>query len=160
MRPVADREIRESFVNCTKGETRRLSVPRDLATRPWADLDFLGWWDQAAPERAYLVAESGDRLVGVALRRTTGGRRNMCSLCLTTHTGDGVALMTARKAGRAGQQGNSVGSYLCADLACSLYMRGRKAPEPGGRLPESLTEAEQIARTVANLATFLARVTA
>ncbi len=159
MRPVTEREIRESFVNCTKGETRRLSVPRDLATRPWADLDFLGWWDQAAPERAYLVTESGDRLVGVALRRTTGGRRNMCSLCLTTHTGDGVALMTARKAGRSGQQGNSVGSYLCADLACSLYVRGKKSPEPGGRLQESLTEAEQIARTTANLANFLARVT-
>lgn len=159
MRPVTEREIRESFVNCTKGETRRLSVPRDLATRPWADLDFLGWWDQAAPERAYLVTESGERLVGVALRRTTGGRRNMCSLCLTTHTGDGVALMTARKAGRAGQQGNSVGSYLCADLACSLYVRGRKAPEPGGRLQESLTEAEQIARTTANLATFLTKIT-
>lgn len=160
MRPVTEREIRESFVNCTKGETRRLSVPRDLAARPWAELDFLGWWDQAAPERAYLVTESGDRLVGVALRRTTGGRRNMCSLCLTTHSGDGVALMTARKAGRAGQQGNSVGSYLCADLACSLYVRGKKSPGPGGRLQESLTEAEQIARTTANLANFLARVTA
>jgi hypothetical protein len=162
MRPVTEREIRASFVNCSKGAAKRLVVPRDLATSPWDDLDFLGWRDPAAPDRAYVVAESGDGVIGVALRRATpppGGRRSMCALCLTTHSGDGVALMTARKAGRDGQQGNSVGSYLCADLACSLYLRGRKDPGPGGRLHESLPLAAQIERTVANLAGFLSRVT-
>ncbi len=161
MRAVTESDIRASFVNCTKGEAKRLAVPKDLAARPWDDLDFLGWRNPATPDRAYLVAESADGLVGVALRRATpaaGGRRTMCSLCLTTHTGDGVALMTARKAGRTGQQGNSVGSYLCADLACSLYLRGKKEVEPGGRLRESLTLAEQVERTTANLAGFLDRV--
>jgi treble-clef zinc-finger protein len=163
MRPVTEPEIRASFVNCTKGEAKRLAVPRDLAGSLWADLDFLGWRDPAAPDRAYLVAEAGtDGLVGVALRRATpkpGARRGMCALCLTVHTGDGVALMTARKAGKDGQQGNSVGSYMCADLACSLYLRGRKDPGPGGRLNESLELADQIDRTAANLAGFLFRVT-
>jgi hypothetical protein len=162
MRPVTEREIRASFVNCSKGEAKRLAVPRDLATRPWDDLDFLGWRDPAAPDRAYLVAESGDGFVGIALRRAAPGagrvRRGMCSLCLTTHSGGGVALMTARKAGRSGQLGNSVGSYLCADLACSLYLRGKKDVEAGGRLPESLTLAEQVERTLANLAGFLDKV--
>jgi hypothetical protein len=162
MRPVTEREIRASFVNCTKGEAKRLAVPRDLATRPWDDLDFLGWCDPASPQRAYLVAEAGDGLVGVALRlassHTGRVRRSMCSLCLTTHTGGGVSLMTARKAGRNGQQGNSVGSYLCADLACSLYLRGKKDVGAGGRLHESLTLQEQIERTTANLARFLDKV--
>jgi hypothetical protein len=82
----------------------------------------------------------------------------MCSLCLTTHTGDGVSLMTARRAGRNGQQGNSVGAYICTDLACSLYLRGKKEGGPGARLHESLTLEEKIERTTANLAGFLDKV--
>jgi len=163
MRPLSEREIRASFVNCTKGETKRLALPRELADRPWEDLDFLGWRDPAAPARAYLVAESGGGLVGVALRRAASyagqPRRSMCSLCLTTHTGDGVALMSARRAGRNGQQGNSVGAYMCTDLACSLYLRGKKETGPGGRLHESLTLEEQVGRTMANLTGFLDKVT-
>ncbi|MBT2232381.1 FBP domain-containing protein [Nonomuraea sp. NEAU-A123] len=162
MRVVSESDIRASMVNCTKGEAKRLAVPRDLAARPWDDLDFLGWQDPASPERAYLVAESGDGFVGVALRRATPHaghvRRSMCSFCLTMHTGDGVSLMTARRAGRTGQQGNSVGAYICTDLACSLYLRGKKEVGPGGRLHESLTLEEQIERTAANLAGFLDKV--
>jgi hypothetical protein len=155
MRPLTERDIRSSFVNCTKGEAKRLAVPRDLADQPWDDLDFLGWRDPGAPERAYLVTDAG---VGVALRRATPpaqARRGMCSLCLTTHTGDGVSLMTARKAGR---QDNSVGAYMCADLACSLYLRGKKDAGPGGRLQETLVLPEKIERTMANLAAFLDKV--
>lgn len=161
MRPVTEREIRASFVNCSKGEAKRLAIPKDLAARPWPDLDFLGWRDPAAPDRAYLVTETNNKLVGVTLRRATppaGPRRTMCALCLTTHSGDGVALMTARKAGKEGQQGNSVGSYLCADLACSLYLRGKKDLEPGARIHESLELDEQITRTMTNLEAFLGRV--
>lgn len=159
MQQVTERDIRASFVNCTKGEAKRLAVPRDLAARPWDDLDFLGWRDPGSPERAYLVTDFGDGLVGVALRlassRAGRVRRTMCSLCLTTHAGGGVSLMTARKAGRAGQQGNSVGVYICTDLACSLYVRGKKRTDPGGRIHESLTLEEQVERTTANLAGFL-----
>ncbi|MEV0585102.1 FBP domain-containing protein [Nonomuraea sp. NPDC050310] len=164
MRAITEADIRASFVNCTKGEAKRLAVPRDLAARPWEDLDFLGWRDPASPERAYLVAESGDALVGVALRLAAPHaghvRRSMCSFCLTQHSGDGVALMTARRAGRDGQQGNSVGAYLCSDLACSLYLRGKKEVGPGGRLPESLSLEEQVARTSGHVAGFLTKVTA
>lgn len=163
MEPVSEREIRASFVNCSKGEAKRLSVPGDLSERPWDDLDFLGWRDPASPQRAYLVAASGDGLVGVALRLASPhagqARRTMCSLCLTTHPGGGVSLMTARKAGREGQQGNSVGAYLCADLACSLYLRGKKDAGPGARLHESLSLEELVDRTAAKLDGFLARVT-
>ncbi|WP_436763121.1 FBP domain-containing protein [Streptosporangium sp. V21-05] len=160
MRPISEHEIRASFVNYTKGEVKRLAVPRDLDARPWEDLDFLGWRDPASPGRAYLVAEHGDRLAGVALRRaaphTGHARRTMCSLCLTTHTGDGVSLMTAR---RTGGNGDSVGAYICADLACSLYLRGQRDAGPGGRMPESLTLEEKIERTAGNVTRFLRKVT-
>ncbi|MGW2959265.1 FBP domain-containing protein [Streptomyces sp. NPDC001220] len=163
MRPLNEREIRTAFVNCTKGEAKRLSVPRDLADRPWDDLDFLGWRDPQAPDRGYLAVELDGRPVALALRASSTTswqtRRSMCSICLTTHTG-GVSLMVAPKAGKAGQQGNSVGVYICSDLACPLYVRGRKDAGVGSRLPESLTLEEKIQRTVGNLAAFIARVAA
>ncbi|MEV7320103.1 FBP domain-containing protein [Streptomyces sp. NPDC093970] len=163
MRPLTEREIRTAFVNCTKGEAKRLFVPHDLADRPWDDLDFLGWRDPQAPDRAYLAVEADGGPVALALRSSGAAswqaRRSMCSICLTTHTG-GVSLMVAAKAGKAGQQGNSVGVYICDDLACPLYVRGRKDAGPGARLSESLTLEEKIRRTVANLTAFVARVTA
>ncbi|MBF8186417.1 FBP domain-containing protein [Nonomuraea sp. K274] len=163
MRPVSERDIRTSFVNCSKGEAKRLGVPKDLTDLPWESLDFLGWRDPGAPERVYLVAERDGTLVGIALRATSGASRgftsrSMCSLCLTTHTSGGVALMAARRTGEAGRQGNSVGQYLCTDLACSLYTRGKKAAAGGGVVDESLTLEEKVARTQANLRSFLDKV--
>ncbi|WP_328675851.1 FBP domain-containing protein [Streptomyces sp. NBC_00343] len=159
MRSLTEQDIRNSFVNCSKGEAKRLAIPRDLDTRPWVDLDFLGWRDPGAPDRSYLVTERADGLIGVTFRFPSAQRgllhRSMCSLCVTTHPGGGVALMTARKAGAAGREGNSVGLYMCTDLACSLYARGRKIPESGIRIEESLTVEQQIDRTVGNLTAFL-----
>ncbi|MER7369580.1 FBP domain-containing protein [Nonomuraea wenchangensis] len=165
MRPLTEREIRASFINCSKGEAKRAGVPRDLPDQPWDDLDFLGWRDPGAPERAYLVAERDGALVGVALRVTSGAARgftarSMCSFCLTTHTNGGVALMSARRTGEAGRQGNSVGQYLCADLACSLYLRGGKEAAGGGVIDESLTLEDKLARTRTNLYAFLDKVAA
>ncbi|MFD0395594.1 FBP domain-containing protein [Streptomyces nogalater] len=158
MRPLTEQDIRTSFVNCSKGEAKRLAVPRDLAERPWDDLDFLGWRDPGAPDRSYLVTERDGLLTGVALRYPSSQRgflhRSLCSVCLTTHPGGGVSLMTARKAGAAAGR-NSVGLYMCTDLACSLYVRGRKLPESGVRFEESLTLQEQIERTRGNLFAFL-----
>ncbi|GAA3392981.1 FBP domain-containing protein [Cryptosporangium minutisporangium] len=159
MKALTEKEIRGSFVNCSKGEAGRVSMPRDLDSRPWDDLDFLGWTDLSAPDRSYLVTEHGDALVGIVLRAAAGQRgylrRSLCSLCLTQHPGSGVALMTARKTGAAGRQGNSVGTYICSDLACSLYVRGRKKPAVGGRIEESLTVEDQVVRLRLHLDAFL-----
>ncbi|MDH6213791.1 FBP domain-containing protein [Streptomyces pseudovenezuelae] len=159
MRSLTAPDIRNSFVNCSKGEAKRLAVPRDLDQHPWDDLDFLGWRDPGAPDRSYLVMEREAGLVGVTLRFPPAQHgymhRSMCSLCLTTHPRGGVSLMTARKAGQAGRDGNSVGLYMCADLACSLYVRGKKISRSGARFEESLTLAEQVARTTGNLSNFL-----
>jgi hypothetical protein len=162
VRPLTEPDIRASFVNCSKGEAKRLAVPRDLTERPWDDLDFLGWRDPGAPDRAYLVAPAGDGIVGVCLRIAAQQRgflhRNMCSLCLTTHPGNGVSLMTGRRAGEAGRRGDSVGSYICTDLACSLYVRGLRSPDTGAGPRETLSVQEKVERTRGKLTAFLDRL--
>ncbi|MFF2626055.1 FBP domain-containing protein [Kitasatospora griseola] len=165
MQALTEAEIRASFVNCTKGEASRARLPRELAELDWAGLDFLGWREPGAPDRGYLVAEFEGRTVGVALRlaqRPGAGRGGaMCSICLTAHPASGVALMTARRAGRgaAAEEYASAGEYFCSDLACPLYVRGRKRVAAGGaRMTESLDAEQRVARMRANLAGFLGRV--
>ncbi|MGX6510735.1 FBP domain-containing protein [Rhodococcus sp. SJ-2] len=160
MLPVTERDIRSSFINCSKGDAKRLSVPADLDNLPWDDLDFLGWTDPSYPGRCYVVTEQGDRLVGVALRHESGGRRpaQMCSICQTTHPNGGVHLMAARKTGDDGRRGNTIGTYMCADLDCSLYARRKKTPS-GGRLYRDDSPLDgRIERVRSNLDAFIARV--
>lgn len=165
MEPLVEQQIRASFVNCSKGEARRLNLPRDFADLPWADLDFLGWRDPGAPDRGYLVAVRDGELTGITLRSAGGARRNMlrtslCSVCVTSHASGGVDLLVAPKAGPEGRNGNTIGTYICADLACSLYVRGKKKSALAQRFEETLTLEEQIARTVRNLDVFVAKVVA
>lgn len=163
MEQLTAEEIRCSFVNCSKGEASRLPLPKELAKVRWADLDFLGWRDQGAPGTAYVVAPApdGDGVVGLVLRvNDTPGRarvKNMCTLCLTTHSSGDMALMVAPLAGAAGRSGNTVGNYLCADLACSLYARGLKRPERA-QPEETLTPEQKVERLRTNLRAFVRRV--
>jgi hypothetical protein len=168
MEPIGERDIRSSFVNCSKGEAGRIRLPPGFAETgvPWADLDFLGWTDPGAPLRALLVMPGPDGPTGVVLRRPearrgSAMRSSMCRICLTDHAGSGVALFVAPLAGAAGRQGNTVGEYLCADLACSLYLRGKRRPKMRlVRREETLSLDERIERTMANLSSFVGRVAA
>ena len=110
MEAITDQQIRGSFVNCSRGEASRINLPRDLDQIPWAFLDFLGWRDPGAPERAYLVTQRPQGLVGITLRGPTGARRSLlkttvCSICISSHPGSGVNLLvpggSARPAGTA-----------------------------------------------------------
>ncbi|NWF26698.1 FBP domain-containing protein [Streptomyces sp. PKU-EA00015] len=164
MEPLTDKQIRASFVNCTKGEASRMRLPADFSELPWHDLDFLGWVDPGAPLKAHMVLPREDGLVGITLRlpstgRTSAVKSSMCHACHTGHASSGVTLFAAPLAGTAGREGNTVGTYLCADLACSLYVRGKKQPKlRHGRYEESLTLEEQIARTTQNLSAFADKV--
>jgi len=85
----------------------------------------------------------------------------MCQVCLTDHAASGVTLFVAPLAGASGRQGNTVGEYLCSDLGCSLYLRGKRKPK--GRLvarEETLPVEERIERAMKNLDAFVGRVAA
>ncbi|WP_433155109.1 FBP domain-containing protein [Actinomadura nitritigenes] len=130
MRAITERDVRSCFVNCSKGDAKRLNLPKDFAQSPWTGLDFLGWRDPKAPDRAYLIAEKDDRLTGVA-----------------------------RRSGDAGKQGNTVGRYLCADLACSLYVRGMKQTLMGDGHDDGVPLEEKVARIKTNLDAFITSIT-
>ena len=159
MDPITEPEIRASFINCSKGEAKRLPVPRDLDLRGWPDLDFLGWSDPSYPGRKYLVVPAAEGLAGVAMRHERGSRRaQMCTICSTTHAGGGVSLMTAQRSGELGRRGDSIGTYMCDDLDCSLYARRKKVPSLGRQYKEDFDPEERAAQVRRNIAAFVARV--
>ena len=160
MTPLTERQIRSSFVNCSKGEASRAGLP-DLESVPWEHLDFLGWPDPAGSQRAHLVLERDHGPVGLQLRQGSGGgaRSSLCQICITSHSGGGVALNVARKTGAAGKKGDSTGLWICRDLACSLYVRGRKV-SGAASLRETLSVEESVARLRRNLDQFVDRVLA
>ncbi|MEV0901028.1 FBP domain-containing protein [Actinoplanes sp. NPDC049802] len=168
MLALGEREIRGSFVNCSKGEASRIKMPPGFSdgSVPWDDLDFLGWTDPGAPMRALLVVPDEGGPTGIVLRRpeamrASAMRSSMCRVCLTDHAASGVSLFVAPLAGAAGRNGNSVGEYLCSDLACSLYLRGKRQPRMRlVRREETLTLAERVDRAMSNLAAFTSRVVA
>ncbi|MEU6398190.1 MULTISPECIES: FBP domain-containing protein [Streptomyces] len=165
MEPLTEKQIRASFVNCTKGEAARMRLPLDFAELPWEELDFLGWVDPGAPLRAHLVLPRDEGPLGISLRvpsvgRTSAVKSSLCQICLTGHASSGVTLLAAPLAGARGREGNTVGTYICADLACSLYVRGKRQPKlRAGRQEESLTLDERLARMEGNLNGFVSRVT-
>ncbi|MFF3734572.1 FBP domain-containing protein [Streptomyces sp. NPDC002476] len=166
MEPLSEKQIRSSFVNCTKGEAARLRLPLDFAELPWAELDFLGWVDPGAPLKAHLVLPRAEGPLGLSLRvpsmrRTSAVKSSLCQICLTGHASSGVTLLAAPLAGTRGREGNTIGIYICADLACPLYVRGKRQPKlRAGRYEETLGLDERLARMSENLDAFAAKVTA
>lgn len=161
MKPLTPAEIRTSFVNLSKSQAKAMNLPAGLDATDWDVLDYLGWRDPKAPARAYLVLWRDERPLGLALRApsTTGGRGSaLCNVCFAAHKPSDVVLFVAPKAGSAGREGNTVGTYICADLACSLYARGlRKLELPQG---EHLEPEERARRLADRLDAFVDRVLA
>lgn len=160
MEPLSADEIRRSFVNSTRSQVKAIALPPKFTELPWESLDFLGWRDGKAPRRGYLVVRRAEGVTGIAVSTQASGaaRRfaGLCDLCNTAHHVSDVALFAARRAGTAGREGNTVGTYICADLACSLYIRGLKDPDvPQGDTATPEVRAERLAT---RLETFVQRV--
>jgi hypothetical protein len=123
VRALTEAAIRRSMVNSSRSETAALALPRDFAELDWAALDVLGWRDRKVALRGYLVHERDGGPLGIALRaaetRMSARRSAMCLLCHTVQSADAISLFTARRVGEAGRNGNTVGTYVCADLRCS-----------------------------------------
>jgi len=160
--PLSADEIRRSFVNSSKSQVKAMTLPPGFTELPWESLDYLGWRDPKAPNRGYLVVRRDAEVTGIAVKTQTSGapRRGagLCDLCNTAHHLTDVALFAARRAGSAGRDGNTVGMYICADLACSLYVRGlRELDVPQG---ETVTPEVRAVRLAARLEGFVNRVLA
>jgi hypothetical protein len=142
VRALTEQQVRRSMINCSRGEAQSLALPKDFSALPWDDFEVLGWRDPKAPLRGYLVAEADDGVVGIALRaaesRMSSRTAAMCLLCQTTQPGDAVSLFTARRVGEAGRNGNTVGTYMCADLGCSQRARTEIPPWLHDRDPEEV----------------------
>ena len=126
MRPLTEDDVRASFVNVVDEEVRQLQLPHDFLLTDWDHLDFLAWRDPRARGRGYVVTEQDGKPLGVALRAaetTSRARSAMCDICHTLQPADQVSLFTARKAGRSGEHGGSIGTYICADLSCHENVR-------------------------------------
>jgi len=126
MRPLTEEDVRSSFVNATPEELRLVTLPADFMLTDWDHLDFLAWRDPRTRSRGYVIAELDGEPTGVVLRAAEGSshaRSAMCNLCHTMQPADQVTMFTARKAGEAGAHGDSVGTYICADLSCHETVR-------------------------------------
>ena len=84
-------------------------------------------------------------------------RSVMCLLCRSTHPGDAVSLFTARRAGEAGRNGDTVGTYVCADLGCAARARTEIPPWLHDRDPLLVGE-ERVAELRGRVGEFLAAV--
>ncbi|ARC56272.1 hypothetical protein AS850_04175 [Frondihabitans sp. 762G35] len=126
MKPLTEEDIRSSFVNAMPGDLDRLPIP-GLHEMLWDEREFLGWRDSQAHLRGYIVHWMDDRPVGLVVRTASSALRPgiaaMCSLCHSPQPATQVRLFTAPRAGEAGLNGNTLGTYICEDLACSLLIR-------------------------------------
>jgi hypothetical protein len=161
LRPLTEKEIRRSFVNSSRSEAMALTLPPGFADLPWDEREFLGWRDPRAPLRGYAVLWRDDRPLGIALRaadsRMSSRTAAMCLLCESAQSGADVSLFTAKRAGEAGRNGNTVGQYICADLDCSRRVRTEIPPWLRDRDPDEVLPA-RIASLQARLDAFAEHV--
>lgn len=127
MEKISDKQIRSCFINASRSEAAKLTLPANFATLDWESLDFLGWRDEKMPLRGYLVIRTAGKLVGILLRAPEGGsgqkRRVLCELCRDVYSEEDVYLWVSKRAGQSGRDGNSVGTLICAEFLCSANVR-------------------------------------
>lgn len=161
MRPLSEPEIRRSIVNGSRKDAASITLPTTFADLVWADRDVLAWRDPKIPQRGYLITWRDDRPVGVILRAADAsgprGRSSLCQLCQSLHSTDAVSLFSARRAGQAGRDFNSVGTLICTDLTCSANVRVLPPPEPLRPDPEAVV-ADRIAGFVRRTEAFITTI--
>lgn len=159
MKPLTDADIRESLVNADPADAERMPLP-GLHEVMWSEREYLGWRDPGSPQRGYLAYWRDGRAVGVVLRasevRLQAGSA-ICSLCNTPQPAGQVTMFTAQRAGRAGERGDSVGTYICSDLACSLLIRIAPPQYEMQPSPDEVV-AKRASRLAERLDVFVSRV--
>jgi hypothetical protein len=154
MKPLTREQIVESLVNMSEADFRVMSFP-GLHETLWDEREFLGWRDAHHPTKGYLVFWVGDEVRGLMVRSAESpmppGRSALCALCHTQQPAPQVSLFAAPKTGEEGARGNTVGTYLCADLSCSAIIR-MVVDVPGARSAEDVlaTKSDNIRQRLEN----------
>ena len=126
MLPLTESTLRASFINASRREVNDLTIPAGLDSLDWDRLDYLGWRDPTFVRRAYVIVPSldGDP-VGVLLRHPGSSPRSraQCSWCHDVTLPNDVVLYTAKRSGKAGRNGDTVGTLICEAFQCSRNAR-------------------------------------
>lgn len=128
MQSLTEQEIRAAFINTSLRERNSITMP-DLDALDWEQLDLLGWRDRKIDNVGHVVAWLDGAPVGIMLR-TGNGRirtRPQCSWCQDIELPNDVVMFAAKRAGRAGRDGNTVGILACSRFECSNNVRKRPA---------------------------------
>ncbi|MHA7247971.1 FBP domain-containing protein [Arthrobacter tecti] len=163
MEKVSDRQIRSSFINATRSEVAKLNLPPNFDSLDWENLDFLGWRDGKMPLRAYVIVPTEHGLTGLLLRAPEGGAKKnrtvLCEMCRDVFSKEDVLLWVARRGGKSGRNGNTVGTLICADFICSANVR-REPPANEINPEPAVVVTRQIAALRTRIGKFLGRVAA
>ena len=125
MLPLDSTTIKATFVNASRKVVADITLPADLNTIDWAQLDYLGWIDPKMKRRSYAVVPVDGEPVGIVLRQADASprRRAQCSWCRDVKLPNDVVLYSAQRAGAAGRNGDTVAIWICAEFQCSANVR-------------------------------------
>lgn len=125
MHTFTEQQIRASFVNASRKEVSDVTLPPDFAETRFDALDYYGWHDRKLARRSYIVAEIDGEPVGVVLRQADARplSRPQCSWCSDVNLTNDVVFYSAKRAGAAGRNGDTIGTLICADFGCSATVR-------------------------------------
>ena len=125
MRAPTEAEVLAAIGNLEPDERAEVTLPADFILVDWDYRDFFTWLDPKIARRGYVIVDDGDELRGIAVHMSGPGRvrSGMCNICHTMQPGNQVGLCTARRGGAAGRRGDSVGTYVCADMSCHDNVR-------------------------------------
>lgn len=125
MRAPTEPEVFEAFLNVEAEELRLVALPPDFVLVDWDYLDFFAWRDPSGSKRGFVLVEDHGGFAAVMMQMSGpgAGRSGMCNICHTMQPGNQVGLFSARRAGEPGHRGDSIGTYMCADLSCHDNVR-------------------------------------
>jgi hypothetical protein len=128
----------------------KLTLPK-LDGIAWGNLDFLGWCDRSG-DKAYLAFENDGEVSGLVLDRmmvrSSNARSFMCAICRTLHSMRGIANFTYRS--RRGPGYHTLTHMFCANLQCSLYVRGLISPDVS-QFYETITVERKVERLLSGV---------
>lgn len=125
MLPLLEKNIRASLINASLSERKALTLPPNVSTLVWDNLDYLGWRDPKAPGIGYVIVELEDGPVGILVRQAKGAIRTrpQCSWCEDVRLPNDVVFFSTKRAGQAGRNGNTIATLACANFECSANVR-------------------------------------